>query len=229
MPSKVRKQRRSGPKHRTGLVLVAAVASAVVLLLVLVTRAQVPGGKAEDFPIDVYRGQAALGGQAISLHGVLGQGKPVVLNFWAGLCPPCRAEMPGFQRIHEAYGDRFTMLGVDVGPYVGLGSRQDALRFLEEFSITYPTGRALSSQPVRDYNVRSMPTTVFFTPDGEVFSTHIGFLDEQDARRELLKLFAASGIAAAQGVKLAASHGVRDPGTQPRGEVVAEPTESMPG
>ena len=76
--------------------------------------------------------------------------------------------MPGFQDLYETEDDDFILLGVDVGPFTGLGSHQDVLQFLREFSISYPTGFAKDSKPVRAYGVQAMPTTVFITPDGEI-------------------------------------------------------------
>ena len=76
-----------------------------------------------DFQISVYRGEEVLGGNEILFSEVLGKGKPVVLNFWAGLCPPCRAEMPDFQSVSDEFGEEIIVFGLDIGPFVGLGSR----------------------------------------------------------------------------------------------------------
>ncbi|MCH8177516.1 MAG: TlpA family protein disulfide reductase, partial [Proteobacteria bacterium] len=63
---------------------------------------------------------------------VLQQGLPVVLNFWAGLCPPCRQEMPDFQEISEERAGEVLILGIDVGRFTNLGSQQDALDLLAD-------------------------------------------------------------------------------------------------
>ena len=110
----------------------------------------------------------------------------------AGLCPPCRAEMSGFQRVYDDLGDRYVMVGVDIGPFVGLGSHDDARQFLKEFDIRYPTAYAVSGGPVRDYNVQGMPTTVFLTPDKQIFYKRVGFLPEDELRSKLQDLLAAS-------------------------------------
>src|SRR5262249_20874658 len=55
---------------------------------------------APDVEIVMYQGDAAVGGSKIRLSQLWGKGKPVVLNYFAGLCPPCRMELPDFQRLY---------------------------------------------------------------------------------------------------------------------------------
>jgi thiol-disulfide isomerase/thioredoxin len=119
---------------------------------------------------------------------VFEEGKPVVLNFWAGQCPPCRAEMPYFERMANEYEDQFILLGIDVGVFTGLGTEQNALDLLEELNITYPAGRAVDREPLIDYRATGMPTTVFFNADGEVVDRHIGLILEDDFRERLDEL-----------------------------------------
>lgn len=141
----------------------------------------------------VYQGEETLGGDELDFSQLFGpdQTKPVVLNFWAGACPPCRAEMPGFQRLYDDQGDQFILVGVDIGPFTGLGSQDDARRLLQELGISYPAAYA-TDDPTSSYNVRGMPTTVFLTPDGNIFSKRIGFLPEGELRSRLQDLLAAS-------------------------------------
>src|SRR5712692_1189171 len=81
---------------------------------------------APDTEISMYQGQAEAGGEQIALSDLWEKKhQPVVLNFWAGLCPPCRVEMPDFQRLFEQPTRKFAMIGVDIGPFIGLGSRDD--------------------------------------------------------------------------------------------------------
>jgi thiol-disulfide isomerase/thioredoxin len=111
-----------------------------------------------DFRLSVFQGEEVLGGGELQFSDVMALGKPVVLNFWAGLCPPCRAEMPGFQQVYENSRDDFVLLGVDVGRFTGLGSRRDGERLLADLGITYPIASVANNRSVEDYSVRSMPT-----------------------------------------------------------------------
>jgi thiol-disulfide isomerase/thioredoxin len=134
---------------------------------------------AKDFPIDLYRGEELLGGTSTSFKQVLEHEKPVVLNFWAALCPPCRAEMPDIQRVSEQYQDRVIFLGLDVGPFLLLGTGDQALHLLNLLKITYPSGSTERGQVIQDYEISSMPTTFFITPGGEIQRKWAGLLNEE--------------------------------------------------
>ena len=129
-----------------------------------------------DFQIDVYQGEDVLGGSSVAFSEVLEIGKPVVLNMWAGLCPICRNEMPELQDAYETYGGEVVFVGVDVGPFVGLGSEEDALSLLDDLAITYPAGSTPDANIIRDYKVLGTPATYFITPGGDIVERWNGFL-----------------------------------------------------
>ena len=131
---------------------------------------------APDFSFTLYQGESKLGAATLNLSDL--RGKPTVLNFWAGLCPPCRAEMPDLQRFYEEFGDQATLIGVDIGQFLGLGNKSDARSLLNELGVTYPTGYTDDGSVARQYEVLGMPTTVFITSDGEVFKTWSGLLNQ---------------------------------------------------
>lgn len=147
---------------------------------------------APDFQITVYQGEDVLGGKEVELSELLTQGKPVVLNFWAGLCPPCRLEMPDLQAVHEEYQDRMLMVGLDVGPFLGLGSREDGQALLQELTVTYPAGTTFDPDVVFAYQLVGMPTTYFITPQGEVVRKWTGLLTEEKLTELVEELLAAS-------------------------------------
>jgi thiol-disulfide isomerase/thioredoxin len=142
--------------------------------------------QAADFGIAVYAGQELLGGREVQFTDLLAQDKPVVLNLWAGLCPPCRLEMPEFQRVSDQFEDDILLFGLDVGPFTNLGTSEQGQALVQELGITYPTGTTSNADLVRNYQILGMPTTYFITPDGEIVRTWTGLLTE-DKLAELVE------------------------------------------
>ncbi len=150
---------------------------------------------APDIEVVMYQGEMAVGGARVRLSQLWGKGKPVVLNFFAGLCPPCRAELPDFQRLYTERGNgKFTLIGIDIGPFVGLGVRDDGKALLRELKITFPAGTTLVAAPVRAYGIAGMPTTVFITPSGKIFKRYTGMLTRSQMDTFVDELLKASGI-----------------------------------
>jgi len=145
-----------------------------------------------NFVIILYQGEGFQQGQEVSLSQLLSRGKPVVLNLWAGLCPPCRVEMPYFQRVYEQYGGRVMFVGVDVGPLTGLGSEEDGRALARDVGVTYPIGTTSDSGILRAYGAVGMPTTVFIAPDGQVVSKWTGYLSSNKLVELVEKLLQAS-------------------------------------
>jgi thiol-disulfide isomerase/thioredoxin len=149
---------------------------------------------APDVEIAMYQGNAAVGGSKIRLSQLWGKGKPVVLNYFAGLCPPCRAELPDFQRLYMGSAkDTVTFIGVDVGSFVGLGSRDDGKALLRELKITFPAGTLFSTDEFRTYGILGMPTTIFITADGKILRKYTGMLTRDQMNTFVGELLKASG------------------------------------
>ncbi len=188
--SRSKSRRRAAPaqlatqRRRRSYVLYGGLSGAVLVAIVVVALLSSNGpsgnpaaeddGLATNFSFTLYQGEQELGGEKLNLADL--RGKPVVLNFWAGLCPPCRAEMPDLQRFYEETQDEVVMLGIDVGRFNNLGGRRDARNLLKELDITYPAGFTGDSSVMREYQVISMPTTVFINSKGEVFQSWSGII-----------------------------------------------------
>ena len=132
-----------------------------------------------DLIIEVYQRTGELEIETVRLSEVLGRGKPVVLNFWAALCPPCLAEMPTIQTIYEQRGEDVTIIGIDIGPQQFLGSRKDGKQLLVDLNISYPAGTTFDEDVVRKFQVVAMPTTLFINADGSLLRAWNGLLDEE--------------------------------------------------
>ena len=137
---------------------------------------------APDIQFSLYQGEEVLGGKDLRLSDL--QGKPLVLNFWAGLCIPCLREMPEFQEFYEEYGDRVTLLGLDIGSLVGLGSPQYGRDRLKKLKIGYPAGSMSDPRIVVEHKVLP-PTTLFITSDGKIFRKWRGGLLNRDKLVEI--------------------------------------------
>ena len=108
--------------------------------------------------------------QTIDLKQVTG--RPVVLNFFASWCVPCRREMPSFQALHERLDGQVAFIGID-----HQDRREDALDLLAETGVTYPTGYDPAGDIARAYGLFGMPTTVFISAEGEIVGRRTGEID----------------------------------------------------
>lgn len=172
------------PKCFLGLLILIVTA---VLITFLTYQSNANKAGVADFQLTMYQGSAITGNQP-RFTELLESKQPLVLNFWAGLCPPCREEIPGLQKVYNDMGDDFLLVGIDIGPFVGLGSTEDAKKFLREFNISYPTGVPTNASLIQDYNVVGMPTTLFITAKGKIADRHTGYLAEEIARRKVSEL-----------------------------------------
>ncbi|GIK37156.1 MAG: hypothetical protein BroJett011_09890 [Chloroflexota bacterium] len=104
-----------------------------------------------------------LAGDQLTLSSLRGQ--PVLLNFWASWCPPCRLEMPDLVRVYETRrAEGLVILGVNV---TFQDSTSGAQAFVDEFKITFPTLLDETGRVTTDlYRVRGLPTSVFINPKG---------------------------------------------------------------
>jgi thiol-disulfide isomerase/thioredoxin len=152
-----------------------------------------PSNLEADFPIEVYQGAEVLGGETVLLSELLSQGKPIVLNFWAGLCPPCRLEMPDFQEVYIEYNSKVLLFGLDVGTFTSLGTPEDGRALLAELGVTYPAGTTSEASVMVDYRVIGMPSTFFLTPSGEIVRTWSGLLTKEKISEFIDELLTASG------------------------------------
>ena len=97
------------------------------------------------------------------------RGKPVVLNFWATWCGPCRVEIPSFSAYAEEHPD-VVVLGIATD-----GTEAELRAAAKALDIRYPVLRA-DRATVAAYGVQTLPTTVVVDVDGRVHTAHTGIM-----------------------------------------------------
>jgi len=125
---------------------------------------------------------ALLSGKKVKLSDYLAK-KPVVLNFWASWCPPCRQEAPILAKTAKKYKDKVQFLGVVIND-----TPQKARGFEKEFHITYPSGIDSNGAISTSYGVSAIPKTIFINQDGRIISEWVGAIDEKTLTGNIDKL-----------------------------------------
>ena len=114
------------------------------------------------------------------------KGRPVVLDFWATWCQPCRASMPHLNALSEKYGPRgLVVLGLSVDD----GGPIRVKRFADHLGVKFRL--AMADERVLDQYgpIRSIPTTFFIDRRGQVVRRVVGYLDAETMESYTLELF----------------------------------------
>ena len=122
----------------------------------------------------------AVDGGKVSLDDL--KGKPVVLNFWASTCGPCKMEMPEFQAAYEQYGDQLQFVMLNVPDFNG-ETRERALQLVEQSGYTFPVYFDDTTQGQVLYGITSIPQTYFINADGTVEAYASGAIDASTLER----------------------------------------------
>jgi peroxiredoxin len=129
-----------------------------------------------------------LDGRTVPLHDLKGQ--VVLVNFWATWCPPCRAEMPGFQKVYDArHADGFTVVGVSMDE----GPRPQVASFLRDHTISYPVAVATPEVVAAFGGIDSFPTSFLIDREGRVRYTVRGIFAGPALRAAVDRLLAEHG------------------------------------
>ena len=117
-------------------------------------------------------------GDMISLADRLEDGKPIVLNFWATWCGPCKSELPAFDKAAAEYADELTFMMINLTD--GQVETVSGVKtFMEENGYTLPVYFDKKGSASGPYGASSIPLTYFITSDGVVVGGHMGSMSEE--------------------------------------------------
>ena len=115
-------------------------------------------------------------------------GKPIVLNFWASWCPPCKAELPDFDSACKKYEGEVLFLMVNMTD----GDRETvetAKSFVESMGYTFPVYFDTKYEAAYGYGVSSIPQTYFIDANGVVVARATGLISASQLEQGIAKIY----------------------------------------
>jgi len=109
-------------------------------------------------------------------------GKPLVINFWASWCPPCKSEMPDFQEVYLEKGEDVTFMMINMTDG-GRETLETAKSFIEDQEYTFPVYFDTQQSAAQAYGISSIPTTIFIDSTGRIIAGSTGAIDQETLRK----------------------------------------------
>lgn len=104
-------------------------------------------------------------------------GKPIIINFWASWCGPCKSELPAFNYLYEEHKDEVVFLMINLTD--GQRDTESSVKqFVYDNGYSFPVYYDIDYDASGTYGVSSIPQTVFINADGSVYDTRVGALSE---------------------------------------------------
>lgn len=141
-----------------------------------------------DAPVEIPR-SGVFPTSAEHFDSVIGSGDlPTVVNVWASWCIPCRAETPLLVKAAQRYDGDVRFLGLNTQD-----AKEEALEFIDEFDIPYPSGLDPTGKVARHLKALGLPVTLFLRPGGELVFVHNGEIRAPDLDEKITELLRVSG------------------------------------
>lgn len=111
--------------------------------------------------------------------------KPVVINFWASWCPPCKFEMPFFQDAFNKYSnDDVEILMVNLTDGMR-ETKEDAMEYMSKNNYTMKTVFDLEESAAIAYSIQAVPRTIFISKDGDITYDHRGVIVQEQINNNI--------------------------------------------
>ncbi|UVI33442.1 TlpA family protein disulfide reductase [Paenibacillus spongiae] len=163
----------------------------VVTVLVILAIFQPEGGNKEQTARIGYQAPGfelkGLDGSLYSLSSL--GGKPVLINFWASWCGPCRVEAPDLVRFYKKYKDEFEIYAVNL---TADDSLEGAISFAEEFQFNFPVLLDENGAVSKLYKIKSIPTSYFVDSKGEIIHVTTGVVSPKTLENLIQRMIEAS-------------------------------------
>ena len=171
-------------------VLIAALAALIVAAAIIYPKLRDKQAKADvesatEQELEAVPSFYDAEGEHVDLREYLGK-KPIIINCWATWCPPCKAEMPDFQRAYDSYGDEIEFFFVNVS--WSKDSREDAESFLKENGYEFPIYFDVDGELTEEYNIQGIPYTIIINKDGNLLYNAAGMMTEDQISAWIDKL-----------------------------------------
>ncbi|MFL5963475.1 MAG: TlpA family protein disulfide reductase [Gaiellaceae bacterium] len=111
------------------------------------------------------------------------RGFPVVINFWASWCVPCREEAPAFRAAAQRYAGRVAFVGMDIQDL-----KSTARRFLGRYQVNYVSVRDGSNRTYTAYGLTGVPETFFVDRRGRAIGHSVGAVSQQELEQNVQAL-----------------------------------------
>ena len=123
-----------------------------------------------------------LEGELVTLRDF--RGKPVLINFWATWCPPCREEMPYLQQVYDEWTSKgLILLTIDIGE-----SPTTINKFFAENNLSLPVLLDTDKEIGQAYGITGIPETFLIDKDGIIRKKQIGAYPDKKAIESDLSL-----------------------------------------
>ncbi len=148
--------------------------TASALLLGCTSKGDRSSAVAADFKLQ------DLNGKTVRLSDF--KGKPVLIDFWATWCPPCRASIPEIEKLHKSYsGKGLVVLSVSLDE----GDWEAVKAYAKEVGINYPVLKA-NEDVTSEFLVRSIPMVVIINKEGKIVKRYLGLTgDDSDLEQDV--------------------------------------------